>query len=660
MAVTTTEEHVIVKLKADTKSLDRDMKKASDTVTKSSTKMANAVASLAGPAFMGGLSASMYAVVKAGFSFNASMEQNITGISSLISATSQLVDSQGNAVTQQELLNIARLEAVDIVSRLNAINADTPHTLDQTNRIFKAMLPGMRALNVGYTDMIDITKKISIASGAAGIEFNSLLAGVDGLASGTVMANSDLGRLLNSLGLSNRALKSTDNIVALLNKKLEGFAPADTMAVNVSNLSNAWEKFAGVVTSDSFSNAKESMKGLADILNGITEGFDRARVQEGDIFGLKDTSEINKRLMFNLEQQAVMKEKISGYSNLEKTFRRGALEDDKTSLANLKKEEQTLISLYEIKQKERSASTVAKKLTKEVSAAEVSAINAEMVAYHDKNQAIMDGIQLQTDAQMEFTKSVFELIAAYDGFDEAGKKIEANMETLNTGLEQNIITQEEYNTAVENMGIAWAASGKQGAVVMSELEKNVASLKESVGTQLENAMTNTIRSWMDGALDFKDLMGNLLKDIAAEMIRVLVIKQALYGSTGEGGIMSLFAADGAAFSSSGATMFAKGGVVNGVTPFQYSGGSGIMGEAGPEAIVPLSRASDGTLGINAEGMGGTTVNIINNSNSEITTQEDENGLTVLIEAVSNSIASGITRRTNPVSGAVQQMINQRG
>jgi phage-related minor tail protein len=45
------------------------------------------------------------------------------------------------------------------------------------------------------------------------------------------------------------------------------------------------------------------------------------------------------------------------------------------------------------------------------------------------------------------------------------------------------------------------------------------------------------------------------------------------------------------------TPFAQGGIVNAPTVFPMRQGIGLMGEAGPEAILPLSRGSDGKLGI---------------------------------------------------------------
>lgn len=68
-------------------------------------------------------------------------------------------------------------------------------------------------------------------------------------------------------------------------------------------------------------------------------------------------------------------------------------------------------------------------------------------------------------------------------------------------------------------------------------------------------------------------------------------------------------ADGAPFSQGRVMPFAQGGVISGATTFPMRGGMGLMGEAGPEAIMPLSRGSDGRLGVRAQGGGAVTVNM---------------------------------------------------
>lgn len=71
-------------------------------------------------------------------------------------------------------------------------------------------------------------------------------------------------------------------------------------------------------------------------------------------------------------------------------------------------------------------------------------------------------------------------------------------------------------------------------------------------------------------------------------------------------------ADGAAFSQARVMPFADGGVVSGPVSFAMRGGRGLMGEAGPEAIMPLARGTDGKLGVRSTGTGGGTVNVTMN------------------------------------------------
>jgi lambda family phage tail tape measure protein len=98
------------------------------------------------------------------------------------------------------------------------------------------------------------------------------------------------------------------------------------------------------------------------------------------------------------------------------------------------------------------------------------------------------------------------------------------------------------------------------------------------------------------------------------------------GLTGTGGLF----ANGGVFANDNVTPFAKGGsftnsIVNRATPFAFAKGAalGVMGEAGPEAIMPLKRGANGSLGVQMHGGGGGTTVVQGNTSITITGNADQ-------------------------------------
>jgi phage-related minor tail protein len=88
--------------------------------------------------------------------------------------------------------------------------------------------------------------------------------------------------------------------------------------------------------------------------------------------------------------------------------------------------------------------------------------------------------------------------------------------------------------------------------------------------------------------------------------------------------------------------FARGGVVSRPTVFPMARGAGLMGEAGPEAILPLSRGRDGRLGVAG---GGVTVQIINNTSAQVREERargpsGEDVRRFIVEEMQKATASG--------------------
>ncbi|WP_454253672.1 phage tail tape measure C-terminal domain-containing protein [Pseudomonas sp. Marseille-Q7302] len=114
-----------------------------------------------------------------------------------------------------------------------------------------------------------------------------------------------------------------------------------------------------------------------------------------------------------------------------------------------------------------------------------------------------------------------------------------------------------------------------------------------------------------GKLSFKDLGNSIVQDLIRIQIRKALAGavSAAAGTSWGAGVASMFKqAKGGAWDG-GVQMFANGGAfTNGVvdqpTAFKMAGGLGVMGEAGPEAIMPLTRGPDGSLGVAAHGGGG--------------------------------------------------------
>ncbi|MEY1555180.1 phage tail tape measure protein [Yoonia sp. R2331] len=137
---------------------------------------------------------------------------------------------------------------------------------------------------------------------------------------------------------------------------------------------------------------------------------------------------------------------------------------------------------------------------------------------------------------------------------------------------------------------------------------------------LERGFAGGLRKAFDGLVFDGMKLTDALNSVAQSMIdtaysaAISPITDHLGGMLSDGinsavsGLMPY--ANGAPFSQGRVMPFANGGVVSSATTFPMRGGTGLMGEAGPEAIMPLARGSDGKLGV--RGGAGGSVNVTMN------------------------------------------------
>jgi phage-related minor tail protein len=127
-----------------------------------------------------------------------------------------------------------------------------------------------------------------------------------------------------------------------------------------------------------------------------------------------------------------------------------------------------------------------------------------------------------------------------------------------------------------------------------------------------SAMTRAFRQSATGGKQLDDVLRSLGLRLSS-----LVVSAAFKPITNglaagiSGGLDRLFAGLGGGTVAAGRpTPFASGGVIGTPTYFPLmSGGMGLAGEAGPEAILPLARGPDGALGVASTGAAGATTNV---------------------------------------------------
>ena len=163
------------------------------------------------------------------------------------------------------------------------------------------------------------------------------------------------------------------------------------------------------------------------------------------------------------------------------------------------------------------------------------------------------------------------------------------------------------------------------SAMTAAFEDQLRSVQGSLGDttrdlgNLERGFSQGLRSAFDGlvldGLSLTDVLGGLAEKMVNTAYSAAVNPVTNhFGGLLAGGLNGVVSglmpfADGGSFAQGRVMPFAKGGVVSSPTAFAMRGGTGLMGEAGPEAIMPLARGPDGRLGVRGAGGGALTVNM---------------------------------------------------
>ncbi|ELY4474941.1 phage tail tape measure protein [Salmonella enterica] len=195
---------------------------------------------------------------------------------------------------------------------------------------------------------------------------------------------------------------------------------------------------------------------------------------------------------------------------------------------------------------------------------------------------------------------------------------------LQASLDRRLAEWADYNAKVDAASGDWTLGASRALDNFMVQGHNVAGMTENIFTNAFNGMADAVGNFATtGKFNFRSFTVSILADLAKMEARIAA-SQALGGLLKWG--MAAFGAGAGAAAGSGAnaiqsyganfSLNAVGGVYNSADLSRYSGsvvsrptffafakGAGVMGEAGPEAILPLRRGADGKLGVVAAGGG---------------------------------------------------------
>lgn len=233
------------------------------------------------------------------------------------------------------------------------------------------------------------------------------------------------------------------------------------------------------------------------------------------------------------------------------------------------------------------------------------------------NETMKGGAKTISDVEREAQR-------LYESTRTEAEKFAAEQEKIETLYRTGAISGEVYTRAIEDLNAKFDPFTK---------------LVASVASTVENELNSAFASVLKGTADLGDALLSFASNVLAKVAQDLFAQQ--FAGPISAGISAIFSANGNVFNQSGVTAFAKGGIVGGPTIFPFANGVGLMGEAGPEAIMPLARGADGRLGVTAANGNSAPSVIINNYSGQDATASSDSAGNLVVE-IGRAIAQDIT------------------
>ncbi|EJH0901602.1 phage tail tape measure protein [Escherichia coli] len=199
-------------------------------------------------------------------------------------------------------------------------------------------------------------------------------------------------------------------------------------------------------------------------------------------------------------------------------------------------------------------------------------------------------------------------------------------QTLTDSLNRKLNENRRYWQQMDAAQGEWKNGTKRAFMNFTADADNAAGTAEQMFMSAFSSMGNGLATFVTtGKLNFKSFTSSVLSDMAKILAQATMMKAV----KGIGSVMGFdfgdvkTNAEGGVYQSADLSRY-SGTVVNRPTFFAFAKGAGVMGEAGPEAILPLRRGADGKLGVVAATCGSGMVMFAPQYNIEIN-NDGQNG-----------------------------------
>ncbi|HED2384754.1 TPA: phage tail tape measure protein [Citrobacter freundii] len=257
---------------------------------------------------------------------------------------------------------------------------------------------------------------------------------------------------------------------------------------------------------------------------------------------------------------------------------------------------------------------------------------AELTGY-GQGSRMRERMQEMLRIREEFQQKNVDLQRQYQSGDISEDLYRQELELNKRYLDERLRDQEAYYSASDAQRSDWTTGMREGFANWADTASDYASQSADL---VNNAMSGLVGNISDALagnkVDWEDWASSVLQSMQKIILNAMLVDSLR--SAGNSGFFSsiggMFGAGAGAASgstpsgaynsaASGIKLNAKGGayaseslsaysnsIVSTPTYFAFAKGAGLMGEAGPEAIMPLTRSADGSLGVRMVGTPGAT------------------------------------------------------